>query len=158
MKKNTSGFTIVELLIVIVVIAVLAAISIVAYNGIQNRTAVSRSLSDLSSLNKIIQVYYATNGSYPTTANAWLNSNDNPTNYIPDVTSDFINSLPKPQYPGSSQGGAYMYRSNGTDYKIIAHGGKYAELCPLAKAQQPSLISNRDCWAYGYFSSGAAAF
>lgn len=36
-KKYTSGFTIVELLIVIVVIATLAAISIVAYNGIQDR-------------------------------------------------------------------------------------------------------------------------
>ena len=37
MKKNISGFTIVELLIVIVVIAILAAITIVAYNGIQAR-------------------------------------------------------------------------------------------------------------------------
>lgn len=36
MRKSTAGFTIVELLIVIIVIAILAAISIVAYNGIQN--------------------------------------------------------------------------------------------------------------------------
>ncbi|MDB5165339.1 MAG: Fimbrial protein, partial [Candidatus Saccharibacteria bacterium] len=35
------GFTIVELLIVIVVIGILAAITIVAYNGIQNRARVS---------------------------------------------------------------------------------------------------------------------
>ncbi|MFI5212622.1 MAG: type IV pilin protein [Candidatus Saccharimonadales bacterium] len=35
--KKTSGFTIVELLIVIVVIGILAAITIVAYNGVQNR-------------------------------------------------------------------------------------------------------------------------
>ena len=32
------GFTIVELLIVIVVIAILAAITIVAYNGVQERS------------------------------------------------------------------------------------------------------------------------
>lgn len=37
MFKNKNGFTIVELLIVIVVIGILAAITIVAYNGIQNR-------------------------------------------------------------------------------------------------------------------------
>ena len=35
MSKSKSGFTIVELLIVIVVIGILAAITIVAYNGIQ---------------------------------------------------------------------------------------------------------------------------
>lgn len=50
--KNTSGFTIVELLIVIVVIAILAAISIVAYNGIQNRARASAASSALSQVSK----------------------------------------------------------------------------------------------------------
>ena len=49
------GFTIVELLIVIVVIAILAAISIVAYNGIQQRAQVSRRESDASNYLKAIQ-------------------------------------------------------------------------------------------------------
>ena len=53
MKK---GFTIVELLIVIVVIAILAAISIVAYNGIQNRSKVTKANSDLVTLRKAIEV------------------------------------------------------------------------------------------------------
>ena len=37
MKNKQFGFTIVELLIVIVIIGILAAITVVAYNGIQNR-------------------------------------------------------------------------------------------------------------------------
>ncbi len=48
------GFTIVELLIVVVVIAILAAITIVAYNGIQNRARDSIIRNDLALLTKAI--------------------------------------------------------------------------------------------------------
>lgn len=53
-QKQTKGFTIVELLIVIVVIAILAAISIVAYNGIQNRARASAATSALNQAQKKI--------------------------------------------------------------------------------------------------------
>ena len=46
-KNRYTGFTIVELLIVIVVIAILAAITIVAYTGIQDRAKESNVQSDL---------------------------------------------------------------------------------------------------------------
>ena len=52
--QKQSAFTIVELLIVIVVIAILAAISIVAYNGIQTRARTTKVQSDLNALNKAI--------------------------------------------------------------------------------------------------------
>ena len=43
--RRTSGFTIVELLIAIVVIAILAAITTVAYNGIQERVRDARAMA-----------------------------------------------------------------------------------------------------------------
>lgn len=46
--KHSSGFTIVELLIVIVIIAILAAITVVAYNGVQDRAKTSKRDSDVS--------------------------------------------------------------------------------------------------------------
>lgn len=52
MGKIIRGFTIVELLIVIVVIAILAAISVVAYNGIQHRAKVSAVASMLKNTEK----------------------------------------------------------------------------------------------------------
>lgn len=63
-----SGFTIVELLIVIVIIAILAAITIVAYNGIQNRAKTSNAQSAGNSLDKKTEVYNAINNQYPNTA------------------------------------------------------------------------------------------
>lgn len=54
--NNRTGFTIVELLIVVVVIAILAAITIVAYNGIRARSEQSARLSEMSQLQKTIQV------------------------------------------------------------------------------------------------------
>jgi type II secretion system protein G len=60
------GFTIVELLVVIVVIAILAAITIVAYNGIQQRARDSSIRADLANLSKKLELYNADNGTYPT--------------------------------------------------------------------------------------------
>jgi len=64
------GFTIVELLIVVVVIAILAAITIVAYNGIQNRAKESAVQSSASQVGKkIASHFYTNNDTYPIQAN-----------------------------------------------------------------------------------------
>lgn len=62
MKKNTTGFTIVELLITIVVIAILASISIVAYNGIQARAKDARRAQDMANIKKALLAYDAMHG------------------------------------------------------------------------------------------------
>ncbi len=63
MKK--SGFTIVELLIVVVVIGVLAAIVIVAYNGITVSARDSSRISAVNQLAKAIEIYHVQTGQYP---------------------------------------------------------------------------------------------
>lgn len=52
LRNKQEGFTIVELLIVIVVIAILAAISIVAFTGVQQRARDSERASDVSNIVK----------------------------------------------------------------------------------------------------------
>lgn len=65
MRKSTSGFTIVELLIVIVIIAVLAAITLIAYNAIKTRANTSAVVSDLKAAVKKLEIYKIDNGTYP---------------------------------------------------------------------------------------------
>lgn len=60
------AFTIVELLIVIVVIAILASISIVAYNGIQARAENSKTVAAVNAYKKALQLYKLDNNSFPT--------------------------------------------------------------------------------------------
>lgn len=64
-KTKNQGFTIVELLIVVVVIAILAAITIVSYNGITNRANQSAARSAASSVQKKIELYNGEVGNYP---------------------------------------------------------------------------------------------
>ena len=60
-----SGFTIVELLIVIVVIGILAAITIVAFNGIQQRAQNSAIITGARNTFNLVKSYKAAYGSYP---------------------------------------------------------------------------------------------
>lgn len=72
-----SGFTIVELLIVVVVIAILAAITIIAYNGIQQRAKTSAVQTSLAQAARKIELYKIDNNSYPVDINsAGVNSGE----------------------------------------------------------------------------------
>lgn len=64
-SSRKKGFTIVELLIVIVVIAILATISVVAYNGIQARANDASIKSAAAQLEKSIIIWSANSGQQP---------------------------------------------------------------------------------------------
>jgi len=119
------GFTIVELLIVIVVIGILAAITIVAFNGVQNKARAGAAQSAVSQANKKILTYAAENADqYPPSLEAagvtntqgleYSHNNDaTPRTYGVTATngmSSFYisNTAPQPTgggYPGHSAGG-----------------------------------------------------
>lgn len=63
---KSKGFTIVELLIVIVVIGILAAITIVSFNGVTKKAAATAAQSELSQNAKVIMAGNALNGQYST--------------------------------------------------------------------------------------------
>lgn len=132
--KKQGGFTIVELLIVIVVIAILAAITIVAYNGIQQRARDSTRTSDIVSIQKALELYRADNGIYPSvgTDNSGYNLSTLsaalvPT-YINSIPNDPNTSLTNYQYVrGTAASGAYgiriSYETRTACHRGVANSG-----------------------------------
>ena len=143
MAKSKSGFTIVELLIVIVVIGILAAITVVAFNGIQTRAYNSQRKSDLAALVKGLEMYRVENNRYPTptwnriclSAGGWDCWDDSVFGGTPGNRLLSAEQMPKmpqdPQYSDAQQSNypnphlarLYGYQSdtNGTGYILATY-------------------------------------
>jgi prepilin-type N-terminal cleavage/methylation domain-containing protein len=92
-KRRSSGFTIVELLIVIVVIGILAAITIVAYNGIQSRAKTSSSQSLAAQIVKKAQAFYSIESAYPSQPLLTGNNGSGTANNPPEAKLDDPSSV-----------------------------------------------------------------
>lgn len=92
--KSRGGFTIVELLIVIVVIAILAAITIVAYNGIQQRARNTQIVTSATQWKKLINLYLTQNGGYASLRNGghYCLGSGYPTNWDANADEDCLKS------------------------------------------------------------------
>tara|TARA_B100001245_G_scaffold17776_1_gene11733 strand:+ start:1566 stop:2213 length:648 start_codon:yes stop_codon:yes gene_type:complete len=99
MRKSTSGFTIVELLIVVVVIGILAAIVIVAYNGITQEAKNSKTVSAVNTYLKALRLYEVEKGSLPNINSCLGTTTTYPDNGLCwdgtswDVETGFLNAL-----------------------------------------------------------------
>ena len=65
LKKNQSGFTIIELLIVIVVIGILAGLVLTTFNGIQQKARDTERETDIKAVHAQVEAFWAQKGHYP---------------------------------------------------------------------------------------------
>ena len=115
--QKQTGFTIVELLIVIVVIGILAAITMVAYSNVTNRAKDSQTDSSVSQMKKLIEMYMADNGVYPAVCGGGDNSGCNAELLAGALVPTYANKLPE-AYPTGYGVYQYVRGTGGTAYAI----------------------------------------
>lgn len=105
-SNKTKGFTLVELLIVIVVIAILAAISIAAYNGVSNKARDGERLASARDIINAAATYNSEKGHWPTIAEL---GSFNTIRLSSQIKSRLGTTAPTP-----SDKGKYLYELCGT--------------------------------------------
>lgn len=153
--KSRDGFTIVELLIVIVVIAILAAVSIIAYGGIQNRANDAAIQNDLRNLGQKVKAYMVDNTEPPTADQAGLEGIAKVTKGSYDSSIAFSTSLlycrtaTKFGFVARSKSGQSFVMDNGTLRKIDTWGGGNDDLA-CASNTNIGLVFGSSTPGYGY--------
>jgi len=157
--QKQRGFTIIELLVVIAIIAILSSITLAGVNNIRAKARDTRRKADMRQIEKALLAYYADNGAYPSTVGAWWGECDSygthplsgPNGYIPDLAPAYMSQLPiDPKGHNASSvcsvpsWGCYLYKSDGTNYKLLAHCNP--EIYP--SIGQPFYDPVRPIWAY----------
>lgn len=140
----------------IVVIAILAAISIVAYNGIQQRAYYSVMQQDVASVNKAILMYYADNGHYPCNMDATIS-----TAYtgeimpVPELVPDYVSTMPKIPTRANGDYYAYICSKGGLNYKLVRL--VTSGTVPSVELSNPGIDPLRGKRGWGVWSSGGSS-
>lgn len=138
MRKTTSGFTIIELLIVVGIIGILASISLVFYNSIQKDARDSSRSSKITLISEALEKYYNTNGEYPNCATMTQTANTVVSSTLKGMDS---NSLTSPSDPSGTNSiicsdpttDKFGYITNGSNFTL-----KYKQESDSAIVQKAS--------------------
>ncbi len=105
---NKSGFTLVELLVVITIIAILSVIGITIFTGVQKNARDAQRRGDVDAISKAWEVHYSqTTPNYPALQATWFSNQSIPRDPLTNVAYDY-------------SGGAANESASGATYKVCA--------------------------------------
>jgi general secretion pathway protein G len=128
-RRSERGFTLVELLVVISMISILAAMGVVQYRNSVQRTRETTLKKDLFEMRDVIDQYYADKGKYPSSLDALVS--DGYLRKIPvdpiTQSSDTWQTVPAEPDPGnpSAEPGVYDVKSGATGTSL--DGSSYSD-------------------------------
>lgn len=112
--KKQKGFTIVELLIVIVVIGILATLVIITFSGIQQKSRNTARQTDVNAIQSAVEAFYAQHGFYPTLAD--LNTAQFRTDHMKGFDAEALKDPKGPtvDIAATTDADQYSYVASGT--------------------------------------------
>ena len=90
MRKSSSGFTLIEIMAVIVTIGILTTISVVSFTKIQSSTRDKQRSNKISQIAEALEKYYGENGEYPSCANMTQTVTVVTTNVLKGLNKDVL--------------------------------------------------------------------
>jgi general secretion pathway protein G len=118
--RDQDGFTLIEIMVVILIIGLLALMVVPRLRGVADRAKRTKAQADIQELKQALDRYYLDNGSYPTTDQglqalvAPPTGGRLPSNY---EQGGYIEKLPNDPW-----GNQYFYQSDGTTYALKSFG------------------------------------